>query len=309
MISCEPQQASVLILLQVDISDVPNGLTSDNGESHMQLAKPYCDFPLNYPGGANDDPGKVALVPSEVSSMSTPTIAAASISEQSYWTYTFGPGSSTLSESGNLTNRDEIKIPGLRLHEPPLVEPSPAACPCLEQLMQANEDMQVKLVWGAYGLNGVTVSVDEMLQCQKDILVSCETLLGCKACSQRSDYVMLIVSMCHEMMNGIGDLSAMLSTKPQQGGSKRPRSESDARRRDLKAGGWRLDDEEEINVIQSLIGIRITRLGSLITLLEKAVKENHPAYEWVIRALRQSITEKISAIGPGSGSSSFVMST
>ncbi|KAK5630176.1 hypothetical protein RRF57_005891 [Xylaria bambusicola] len=265
--------------------------------------KPYCD-PLAYPRESNNVTGEDSLIPSESTSKTIEQTITTSKHEVSFWNHSFGLGIPALGESSNIADLEaatSTEILGLNLQEHPVLQPASTACQCLEKLMQANEDMQVKLVWGACPLNGVTVSVDEMLQCQKDILVSCETLLECKACSQRSDYVMLIVSMCHEMMNGIGDLSEMILPGSQQGSSKRPRSESDVRKRDLKvkAGAWRLDDEEEINVIRSLIGIRITRLGSLITLLEKAVKAKHPAYEWVIRALRQSITEKIAAIGSG----------
>ncbi|KAI0514694.1 hypothetical protein F5B22DRAFT_656645 [Xylaria bambusicola] len=287
----------------LNTGNAPNYLQTDGGESDTHQMKLYYD-PLGYTQGSNDATGEDSLIQSEGTSKAINQTIATPKHEPSFWKHSFASGIPALGQSSNITGPEAgtfAEIPELSFQEMPALQPASTACQCLEQLMQANEDMQVKLVWGACPLNGVTVSVDEMLQCQKDVLVSCETLLECKACSQRSDYVMLIVSMCHEMMNGIGDLSEMILPGSQQGSSKRPRSESDVRKRDLKvkAGAWRLDDEEEINVIRSLIGIRITRLGSLITLLEKGVKVNHPAYEWVIRALRQSITEKVAAIGPG----------
>ncbi|TGJ85523.1 hypothetical protein E0Z10_g3264 [Xylaria hypoxylon] len=294
----------------MDIGDVPIYLAANNGGENdgevtafprMHPSKSNHDFLLDYSRGGNDDPREEGIVALGGSSETTPQTTSTPILEPSGWDPNFGQEIPSLGESSKIAGQHGVafsEVPGTGLQEATSSQPLPAVCYCLERLMQANEDMQVKLVWGAYPLNGVTVSVDDMLQCQKDILVSCETLLECKTCSLRSDYVMLIVSMCHEMMNGIGDLSAMLLPGSQQGSSKRSRSESDGGRKlGLKAGGWRLDDEEEINVIRSLIGIRITRLGSLISLLEKAVKANHPAYEWVIRALRQSITERIAAIG------------
>ncbi|GAW24075.1 hypothetical protein ANO14919_136550 [Xylariales sp. No.14919] len=304
----------------MDIGGVPIYLSeNDNGENSGDVAafprthpsKSNHDFLLDYSRGGNSDAGEEGLAALGGSLQTTPQTTSTPNLEPPGWEPSLVQEIPSLGEPSKITGQDGVafpEAPGIGLEEVMASQPLPAACHCLEQLMQANEDMQVKLVWGAYPLNGVTVSVDDMLQCQKDILVSCETLLECKACSLRSDYVMLIVSMCHEMMNGIGDLSAMLLPGSEQGSSKRSRSESDGgRKRGLKAGGWRLDDEEEINVIRSLIGIRITRLGSLISLLEKAVKANHPAYEWVIRALRQSITERIAAIGPEREGSGFTM--
>ncbi|KAI0458268.1 hypothetical protein F5B21DRAFT_519459 [Xylaria acuta] len=293
----------------MDMGDAPIYLAAnDGGENNGEVAafprihpsKPSQDFLLGYSRVGGSGPGEGPAVPGG-SSNTTPQTTSTPITEPLSWELI--PEIQTPS----LGNPSEVEppggvgfsaIPGSGLPETMSPQPLSTACHCLEKLMGANEDMQVKLVWGGYPLNGVTVSVDDMLQCQKDILVSCETLLECKKCSLRSDYVMLVVSMCHEMMNGIADLSTMLLPGSQSGSSKRTRSESDGgRKRGLKAGGWRLDDDDEIQVIKSLIGIRITRLGSLISLLETAVNTHHPAYEWVIRALRQSITERIATIG------------
>ncbi|KAJ8130146.1 hypothetical protein O1611_g3486 [Lasiodiplodia mahajangana] len=287
----------------MDLGDTSMCLTSNDGGENsceaiafprINLSKSNHDLPLRYSRGDDNGDGEVPEGSSQITSTPLPEPLSwepIMIPEMQMLPLDDEPSGSGVAFSA---------MPGIELQETETASPQPSStgCPCLEKLMGANEDMQVKLVWGAYPLNGVTVSVDDMLQCQKDILVSCETLLECKKCSLRSDYVMLIVSMCHEMMNGIGDLSAMLLPGSERASSKRSRSESDGgRKRGLKAGGWRLDDEDEIQVIKSLIGIRITRLGSLISLLEKAVKANHPAYEWVIRALRQSITERIATIG------------
>lgn len=167
--------------------------------------------------------------------------------------------------------------------------------------MSANEIMQVKLIWAASSHSGPTISVDDMLKCQKDILASCEKLLECSRCSLRSDYVMLIVSMCHGMMRGIRDLDAITLSGSQNENSERSRSNASGgklirTKKSLNAGGWRFDDKEEMDVIRSLIGIRITRLGSLIGQLEKTVNTYHSAYQWIINDLRQGITEKTDAI-------------
>ncbi|KAI3318948.1 hypothetical protein HD806DRAFT_525859 [Xylariaceae sp. AK1471] len=292
----------------MDIDDTPIYLAvNDGGEDNcevmsfprIQASKSNQEFLLGYSRGGENDPGKERPVAPGESLHTTPQTSSTPITESINWDFNLiqEPPASSIDESSKITSQVGISSTEISRTEPQQTNSPqllPTTCRCLEQLMGANEVMQVKLVWGACPTNGLAVSVDDMLQCQKDILVSCETLLECKRCSLRSDYVMLIVSMCHEMMNGIGDLSAMLLPGSQNGSSKRSRSESDGgRKRGLKPGGWRLDDADEIQVIKSLIGIRIARLSSLTSQLEKVVKANHPAYEWVIRALRQSITERI----------------
>ncbi|KAI1258589.1 hypothetical protein F5Y18DRAFT_342547 [Xylariaceae sp. FL1019] len=176
----------------------------------------------------------------------------------------------------------------------------PSRCHCLEHLMSANEKMQVKLVWRAGSPNGIGVSVDDMLECQKDVLATCGTLLECQSCSLRSQYVLLVVSMCREMANGIEHLSSLiLSDRGSQHGSrKRSCSTVDATgMKGLKPGGWRLDDEDEMEVIKSLIGIRLTRLRSLVLRLEKGIRQNHSDYGWIASALRDTVTEKMAALG------------
>ncbi|KAI0196454.1 hypothetical protein F4808DRAFT_439713 [Astrocystis sublimbata] len=297
----------------MDMGDAPIYLAANDGGENtcdvtgfprIHSSKATHDFPLGYShvggGGLVDGPA----ISGGSSLDTTPMTASPPSTEPLSWEPNLIPEMHmpSLGDSSGTEPLDAVGFSTVPASGPPLetisLQSPSAACHCLEKLMGANEDMQVKLVWGAYPPNGGSVSVDDMLQCQKDILVSCETLLECDRCSLRSDYVMLVVSMCHEMMNGIADLSAMLLPGSQNGSVKRARSESDGgRKRGLKAGGWRLDDEDEIQVIKSLIGIRITRLGSLTTLLEKVVNAHRPAYEWVIRALRQSITERIATIG------------
>ncbi|RYC65906.1 hypothetical protein CHU98_g343 [Xylaria longipes] len=265
-------------------------------------SKPSHDFLMGYSRVGDGGPREGPAIP-EGSSETTPQTPSIPITEPLSWEPNLTPEMQTPSlgdpsKAEPLNGAGYAAVPASGLPETMSPQPVSTECHCLEKLMGANEDMQVKLVWGAYPFNGVTVSVDDMLQCQKDILISCEMLLECKTCSLRSDYVMLVVSMCHEMMNGIADLNTMLLPGSQSGSSKRTRSESDGgRKRGLKAGGWRLDDDDEIQLIRSLIGIRITKLSSLISLLGTAVNTHHPAYEWVIRALRQSITERIATIG------------
>ncbi|KAI0861250.1 hypothetical protein F4860DRAFT_524386 [Xylaria cubensis] len=178
--------------------------------------------------------------------------------------------------------------------------PPPISCRCLEQLMSANEAMQVKLVWTASAHTESAVNMDDMLQCQKDMLASCGNLLACHACSLRSGYVMLVVSMCREMISAITDLGAIILYDSQHGSRKRTRSEaadgSWASIQRVNTSVWRLDDQDEMAVIKSLIRIRIARLGNLITRLESVVQTHHHNYGWIVSALRQNILEKIDPI-------------
>jgi hypothetical protein len=312
---CRPQRVRrhMLIFSQVDIDDTGTCLAAnDGGENHcprdetvfplIQASEFTHDFLLGCPRGGNNGPEEeTSVAPIEVSQTTSTFV------DSSSWNPNLiqEPQASTPAQSSEITSQGEVpftEVSGAEAREAKSPQPLPTACHCLDQIMGANETMQVKLVWGGSSRKGPTVSADDMLHCQKDILASCETLLECSRCSLRSDYVMLIVSMCHEMMNGIGDLDAMTLPGSQYEGSKRSRSDASGGKltsvkRGLKAGGWRLDDEDEMQVMRCLIGIRITRLGSLITQLEKAVNANHSAYEWIVRALRQVITEKIVAIG------------
>ncbi|KAI8629228.1 hypothetical protein F5Y19DRAFT_94147 [Xylariaceae sp. FL1651] len=298
----------------MDIDDMNTCLTTSNGGgnhgSHNDTVFPLTEgskftseFLLDSPCGEGNGPAEDPSISPTESSQTTSTFVAHSSS--------WGPNIMQESQAplpaplSEITPRDEVPLLDIskaELQEKKPQRPLPTVCHCLDQIMSANEIMQVKLVWGASPQKGLAVSVDDMLQCQKDVLGSCEALLECSKCSLRSDYVMLIVSMCHEMMTGIGDLVAITLSGSQNRSSKRSRSDASGDRsnsvpRELKAGGWRLDDEDEMQVIRCLIGIRITRLGSLISQLEKAVNANHSAYKWIVRALRQVVTEKIIAIG------------
>ncbi|KAI0543720.1 hypothetical protein F4679DRAFT_83452 [Xylaria curta] len=171
------------------------------------------------------------------------------------------------------------------------------SCRCLERVMSANEAMQVKLVWVTSADTGSAVSVDDTLQCQKDMLASCGDLLECLICTLRSDYIMLVVSMCREMIAAIIDLSATIASDGQHRSRKRSCSEATdgswTSVQRVNAGVWRLDDQDEMVVIKSLIRIRVTRLRNLIARLEAVVKTHHPDYEWIVRALGQTVPQKL----------------
>ncbi|KAK7756044.1 hypothetical protein SLS62_001987 [Diatrype stigma] len=164
-------------------------------------------------------------------------------------------------------------------------------CFCVDLIIAANATMQVKLVW-ATSLNGYSSSsIDDMLQCQKDVLTSCETFFGCKKCSLRSDYVVLVISMCRELVNGVKALEVITSPESSQG-LLRPHHQNSSKAK-LEAGGWRLDDDDEIEIIRHLIQVRKTKLRKLIGQLEHTVSTNHPSYAWIVTNLRKSLDEKL----------------
>ncbi|KAI1261791.1 hypothetical protein F5Y18DRAFT_192382 [Xylariaceae sp. FL1019] len=189
----------------------------------------------------------------------------------SSWT----PGLAPESHSSTLAALPEPTLHAEELHDYDI-------CFCLDLIISANATMQVKVVWGAMGGNADS-SIDDVLQCQKDVLASCETLLNCNKCRLRSDYVVMVISMCQEMTNGVKSLEAM--TSPDTVGL--PTNNTTR----LGSGGWRLDDDDEIEVIRHLIQIRITRLRKLINHLELTVGANHALYLGIVSALRRCLDD------------------
>lgn len=165
-------------------------------------------------------------------------------------------------------------------------------CFCSDLIIAANATMQVKLVW-ATSFNGYsTSSIDDMLQCQKNVLASCESFFGCKKCSLRSDYVVLVISMCREMVNGVKALEVITAPETQTTRIQHPNSEA-LGNGNLEAGGWRLDDDDEIEIIRHLIQVRMTKLKTLIGQLEQTVSANHASYAWIVANLRKTLDDKL----------------
>lgn len=170
-------------------------------------------------------------------------------------------------------------------------------CFCVDLVLAANATMLVKSVWGTSLNCFSTSSIDDMFQCQKNGLTSCETLLGCSKCSLRSDYVVLVISMCREMVNCVKVLEAITSPETQNGGSEKPHLDSEfSSKANLEAGGWRLDDEDEIEIIRHLIKVRITKLRKLIGQLEHIVTANYASYTWVVGSLKQNLDNTLGSI-------------
>jgi len=130
----------------------------------------------------------------------------------------------------------------------------------------------------------------------KNVLSSCDTFFKCSRCSSKPDYVVLAISMCREMVDGVKALEH--ATSPEIRRARRPHLDSEVSGKppQLQAGGWQLDDDDEMEIIRHLIQVRITKLSRLVGLVEDAVNARHASYGWIVGSLRRSLDEKL---GPG----------
>ncbi|KAM7200685.1 hypothetical protein V8F20_005187 [Naviculisporaceae sp. PSN 640] len=170
-------------------------------------------------------------------------------------------------------------------------------CFCLDLIISANASMQVRLVWSAWLDGNSTSSIEDILQCQKNVLASCDSFFQCKRCSSKPDYVVLVISMCREMVDGVKALEQITSPEALRSRSQRPHEHVGhgdvAKKPRLEAGGWQLDDDDEIEIIRHLIQVRITKLRKLVGQLEHAVSAGgHASYGWMVGNLRKSLDDK-----------------
>ncbi|KAL1863932.1 hypothetical protein Daus18300_008081, partial [Diaporthe australafricana] len=151
------------------------------------------------------------------------------------------------------------------------------------------------------------VPVETALHCIKSCLEICEILMDCQTCSARSECIMLSISICNTMVSRVEELvgavdpssfsplsaSAMncesgagnkgmpLSLEsnqmlgstgraPQRKGS----VHSGQERSGLRLGHWRMDTEDELQVIQSLLTARMTRLDGLTARMKRVAQQN-----------------------------------
>lgn len=172
-------------------------------------------------------------------------------------------------------------------------------CFCTDLIISANASMQVRLVWSAWLNGNSTSSIEDILQCQKNVLASCDSFFQCKRCSSKPDYVVLVISMCREMVDGVKALEHMTSPEALRSRSRRQHlGHTDVSNKPrLQAGGWRLDDDDEIEIIRHLIQVRITKLRKLVGQLEQAVNAGHASYGWMVGNLRKSLDEKPGSSG------------
>ncbi|KAI1337317.1 hypothetical protein F5Y15DRAFT_158597 [Xylariaceae sp. FL0016] len=73
-------------------------------------------------------------------------------------------------------------------------------CSCFAQAISVHENIEVNLVGVLHDHSG---TAEELLKQQKNCLAECENLLECNPCCSRSDYVMLILSMCMKIASSL----------------------------------------------------------------------------------------------------------
>lgn len=180
---------------------------------------------------------------------------------------------------------------------------SEATCPCIDRILHVNEIVQLQLVSSFNAYDQSDVNIDDILQKQKQTLGCVESLLRCRQCSSRSDYVTLAASLCREMMNSIERLNCLVMSheypdafqSPAQRSRSRDFKRADLRKNDTKnimaTGRWRLDDEAEAQVFWSLIETRIEKLYKLLQQLEEVAKAKRLKCLSILQAIREGLLE------------------
>ncbi|KAF5597651.1 transcription factor [Fusarium pseudocircinatum] len=151
-----------------------------------------------------------------------------------------------------------------------------------------------------------------ILKRQKMILLRCDSLVQCRNCWSRPDFVMLIMTMCDRILtsleaverfvcsrsdddmnkvasNGAAvalDMQAMAT--PSRTGLEVPSLSRSSQMLQPGVGTWQIDDDDEMELVISLIKSRATRLGNLITMAEGTISANAwPWHERLVQALRK----------------------
>ncbi|KAI0195212.1 hypothetical protein EV127DRAFT_181555 [Xylaria flabelliformis] len=81
------------------------------------------------------------------------------------------------------------------------------SCLCFSLAMCTHEAIEVNLV---HGLQDQSATAETLLQHMKTCLADCEALLRCNACRTKSEFVMLILSMCEKIACSLEDAYALL---------------------------------------------------------------------------------------------------
>jgi len=82
-------------------------------------------------------------------------------------------------------------------------------CPCAE-IMRIYEKAEIYLVWSLRGRSAtISLGPDELLQCQKEVLSSCESILNCDKCSLQPEQAMMIISIFEKVRASIIEMSGM----------------------------------------------------------------------------------------------------
>jgi hypothetical protein len=151
-----------------------------------------------------------------------------------------------------------------------------------------------------------------ILKRQKTILLRCDSLVRCGTCWSRPDFVMLIITMCDRILTSLEAVERFVCSRSDDD-INRVSSNGAAAAVDIQAmatssragldvsslsrssqvlqprvGAWQIDDDDELELVISLIKSRVTRLGNLITMAEGTISANAwPWHERLVQALRR----------------------
>ncbi|KAH7147699.1 hypothetical protein DER46DRAFT_539920, partial [Fusarium sp. MPI-SDFR-AT-0072] len=151
-----------------------------------------------------------------------------------------------------------------------------------------------------------------ILKRQKTILLRCDSLVQCGTCWSRPDFVMLIITMCDRILTSLEAVERFVCSRSDDDVN-RISSNGTAAAQDMHAmatpsraglevsslsqssqmlqpgvGAWQIDDDDEMELVISLIKSRVTRLGNLITMAEGTISANAwPWHERLVQALRK----------------------
>lgn len=149
------------------------------------------------------------------------------------------------------------------------------------------------------------ITQQTILQRQKTMLARFESLLGCGTCWSRPDFVMLMITMCDRILTSLEaverfvcsrtDGKTMVSSNSATAAAAATDANTMATSRaelDLvqqpRVGAWQIDDDDELELVISLIKSRVTRLGNLIAMAERTVSANAwLSHERLAQALRR----------------------
>jgi len=114
-----------------------------------------------------------------------------------------------------------------------------------------------------------------LLQRQKTALARFEPLLWCAACWSRSEFVMLMITMCERVL---ASLDKIVLEQQQQRHSHR--------------GIYPNPEDDELELVISLLKSRMARLGNLLAMTEGAVSANGwPSHGRITQGLRRKFNE------------------
>ncbi|KAK6823351.1 hypothetical protein RU639_006214 [Aspergillus parasiticus] len=182
----------------------------------------------------------------------------------------------------------------------------PASCSCLSQILRTFEMVQLATAGESQDTPEAFYSNTQQTLClQKDALASCETLLECATCSAQSEHITMVTHISDRMLTSIRDLvsaSPMVRCLAYRDGliSSQSGSYNDPGDAGLKIRRWKLDNEDEMQVLRSLVNVRITKLNSLLNRLEKIVI----VYQWsshvsIVRDLQERFNQTIMMVRMG----------